>query len=220
MNDAPRQNGRPCSYPMPNQPTPRPIPLWRRGWFVVLSAIVLVGVLGGVLGTVLRDALPTSRPTLSGLNDIGATPSVPPVFGDPSAPPAAGALGVPARDGDLEFTVTGVECGLDRIGDETFGTEAVGQFCVVLLDLANVGTEPAAMIDFLQELHDDAGRPYSADVGASIYYTEAIPSIGPLDPGERRSTQLFYDLPVDAVPAEIELHGAPFGSPGVRVPLG
>lgn len=218
MNGAPQQHGSHgrFSYPPPQAAPPRPVPLLRRGWFVVLTAIVVVGILGAVLGTVLREVIPTPQaPTLSGLDDIGA---IQPGLGDPS-PPTVGTIGVPARDGDLEFTVSGVECGIDRIGTETFGTDAVGQFCIVTLDVQNVGAAPATMIDFVQDLYDDAGQAHSASIGGSIYLSETVPAVGPLEPGERRPSRLVYDLPDGAVPAEIELHGAPFGSPGVRVPL-
>lgn len=207
-------NQPPHPYPAPpgTAPTWR-TPLLRRGWFIVLTAVLVVGVLGGVLGTALRDVVPTP-PGLSGLDG-----AIPPGFGDPSAPPVDGAVGAPARDGDVEFVVSGVECGIDRIGDETFGIDAVGQFCIVSLDATNLGAAPVTVIDFLQELHDADGTGYTASIGGSIHLSEAAPSVGPLGPGETRQTRLAYDVPDDAVPAAVELHGGADSGPGVRVPL-
>lgn len=223
MNGSPQQYGSnpppPFSYPPPHDPAPpRRTPLPRRGWFVVLTTIVLVGVLSGVLATLLRNALPPQpQPTLSGLDDIGARQPSPLFPG--SADPVDGEIGVPARDGDVEFTVTGVECGVGRIGSEAFGTDPVGQFCIVAVDVENVGTAPATVIDFLQAVYDDAGQKYLASVTAAVQLAETPPTFGPMNPGERRSMSLVYDLPTDVAPAVIELQGSALGTPGIRVPL-
>lgn len=46
-----------------------------------------------------------------------------------------------ARDGKFEFTVKGVDCSKKTIGNEPISTTANGVFCIVSLDVKNIGDQ-------------------------------------------------------------------------------
>lgn len=203
--------------PLPYPPPPHRTPLQRRGWFIVLVAIVVVGVVGGVAGTALKGVLPTmtAQAPLTGLEDIGQAPGL-----DPTALAEAVAIGVPVRDENLEFTVSGIECGVPQVGTDVFGEQAQGEFCIVTVDAVNVGTEPATLFGSDQVVYDDAGQVFEPSPTAGLYLDAANSYFASINPGNSVTVALVYDVPVGTEPAVIELHGTPFSqAPGVLVAL-
>src|SRR5262249_40358455 len=55
---------------------------------------------------------------------------------------AAAGMGQPARDGEFMFTADKVTCGLSQVGPPDDYLTPTGEFCVVQLDIRNVGTGP------------------------------------------------------------------------------
>jgi hypothetical protein len=50
-------------------------------------------------------------------------------------------LGDPVRDGQFEFVVRSVDCGVASVGEGFARKEAQDQFCLVALEVENTGTE-------------------------------------------------------------------------------
>lgn len=131
--------------------------------------------------------------------------------------PRSVGLNQPARDGDLEFLVRQIDCGIGRIGDPVVHQQAVGQFCLVELTIRNVGAQPVVFRESLQKAYDRQQRQYRADVGAGLVANADHPVfVSTLHPGTEVTSTLVYDLPPGSRIVRLELHGAQ-GSKGVFV---
>jgi len=167
------------------------------------GAIVVIGI---VIAAASSMAGGTSTPT------GGSTAA------DGSTTVQAG-LGTAVRDGNFEFVVKSVKCGVPSVGDSTLGARAQGQFCLVTLSVKNIGTDPQTMIDSNQTVFSAAGAKFEPSTTAELY---ANPSnsffVTDINPGNSMSGVLIYDVPKTMVPASIELHDSMFSN-GVTVNL-
>ena len=91
---------------------------------------------------------------------------------------------------------------------------ATGQFIVVYLNVGNTGTAPLTFLSTLQVLNTDTGT-FTPDDEASFYLGGGVVTI---NPGEQVETAIAFDVPVDAAPVSILIHGEPGGA-GVDLPL-
>ncbi|MEJ3748358.1 DUF4352 domain-containing protein [Actinomycetes bacterium KLBMP 9797] len=128
-------------------------------------------------------------------------------------------VGEAGRDGRLEFLVTGVTCAVRRVGDPFVSQAAVGQFCLVDLVVRNVGGRPATFADALQRAYGPDGARYAVDSAAGILANpDQQVFLNQLNPGNRVSGVLVYDIPPEGKLAELELHESD-DSAGLRVTL-
>ncbi|MGI5211432.1 DUF4352 domain-containing protein [Plantactinospora sp. CA-290183] len=130
------------------------------------------------------------------------------------------ALGQPARDGDLEFRVGEVRCGLPEVGDALVSQLAVGQFCVVQLAVRNLGSRPVVLQEDLQVAYGPAGQHFGVDSGASLLANaDQLAFLSEINPGNRVTGAIVYDIPPDSRIVRLRLrHTA--GSAGVQVRTG
>ncbi|WP_372594355.1 DUF4352 domain-containing protein [Actinotalea sp.] len=138
---------------------------------------------------------------------------------EPEPEPAAPGIGAVVADGKFEFTVTSVETGVARVGDDYLHQDAQGQFVLVRMTVKNVGDEAQYFDGSSQELVDTEGRRHSADSGAAIYLGDANSFLNQINPGNQVDGVVVFDIPVDAQLASITLHDSMF-SGGVSVDLG
>jgi len=132
---------------------------------------------------------------------------------------AAGQVGVPARDGDLEITVTDHACGSKTVGSGFQMGTAHGAYCVITVRVRNTGSRPQPFDEGGQKGYDQAGRAYVHDALAEFQANFAAHDWFKLiDPGVQVTGKLVFDLPEPASLAAVELHATPT-SAGVRVPL-
>lgn len=128
-------------------------------------------------------------------------------------------IGEPVRDGMFEFTVTKVETGISRVGNEYVGYDAQGQFVIVHLTVNNIGDEPRMLSMSSQKLRDVQGRTFSASTGAAVMtLPESEAFLTNINPGNSVRAKLLFDVPTDVRLAGIELHDSAF-SGGVTVSL-
>jgi len=127
-------------------------------------------------------------------------------------------LNQPVQDGKFEFAVRGIECGQTRVGDQFLNKEAQGQFCVVSLNIRNIGNEAQTMVGDAQKLIDSQGREFSSDSEAAIYADQSKTWFEQINPGNAVDGQLYFDVPRDAQPVRVKLHDSLF-SRGVLVNL-
>jgi len=206
--DGPPASGR----PRPAGPSPPPAwgtaapgrPRRRRRWGrrllggVALLAVLLV--IANALGDRSRSA---GRDRPAGRAGAAATPGI----------------RKPARDGQFEFVVRSVRCGLRRVGPELARQTPQGRFCLVAVSVANVGTEARDFAAGQQRLFGADGRRHSVD-GAATAANGSVRLLHSLvNPGNRIEGTLVYDVPPRIRPARMELHDSPF-SRGVTVHLG
>ena len=144
----------------------------------------------------------------------------------PAAKPKAAAkpktqagIGDPVRDGKFEFTVTRFDCSKKTIGSAYLKKKAQGKFCVVTLNVKNIGDEAQMFAGGNQKAYDAAGAEYENDSTAEIYANEnAETFLNDINPGNRVTGKVVFDVPASAVLTTLELHDS-FWSGGVKVSL-
>jgi hypothetical protein len=216
----------PQPAPGPGQP-PAPEPR-RKGFFarhkvltavgvVVLLAIAVSAANGG------SDEAPEADTTQGTGSDGASAPEEPegaeePAGAEEEAPAELPGVGDTTADGTFEFTVTQVELGVARVGDDMFGQDAQGQFVLVHMRVVNIGDDAQYFDGSSQTLVDTQDRRHSADTGAAIYLGDANSFLNQINPGNQVEGVVVFDVPADAQLASIELHDSPF-SGGVTVSL-
>ncbi|QWC15826.1 DUF4352 domain-containing protein [Cellulomonas dongxiuzhuiae] len=220
------------SHPAPTDPSgatpPATTPAPKRSWFArhkvltTIGAVVLVVIVGGALGGGDDDTASSASPASATATDAGAVCSAADeaAAGEATAPdPAAAGIGTPVRDGKFEFTVTAIEPGVARIGDDLFGKDAQGQFTLADVTVTNIGDEAQYLDGSSQKLVHGQGRKHSADTSAAIYLGDAESFLDQINPGNSVQGTVVFDLPADAAPASLELHDSML-SGGVTVTVG
>ncbi|MFG2083791.1 DUF4352 domain-containing protein [Micromonospora tulbaghiae] len=133
--------------------------------------------------------------------------------------PKTAKIGQPARDGKFEFTVKSAKCGVSKVGTSTFGAKAQGQFCLVTVNVKNIGKESQMFDGSSQKAYAANGTEYSADGSAAIYANKnAETFLNDINPGNQVTGVVAFDIPKDVKLARLELHDSPF-SGGVTVSL-
>ncbi|GII22719.1 DUF4352 domain-containing protein [Planosporangium mesophilum] len=128
-------------------------------------------------------------------------------------------VGEAARDGKFEFTVQQVKCGVPSLGNDMLGKKAQGQFCLVTVQVKNIGKEAQAFSDSGQKAFGADKTQYSTDSTAGMYANQdAATLFNQINPGNQVTGVLVYDIPAGATLAKLELHDSSF-SGGVDVQL-
>ncbi|MBQ0905533.1 DUF4352 domain-containing protein [Micromonospora sp. U21] len=136
------------------------------------------------------------------------------------APAKTAKVGEAARDGKFEFTVKSAKCGVAKVGSDMLGQKAQGQFCLVTVNVKNIGKEAQMFDGSSQKAYAADGTEYSADGGAAIYANKnAETFLNDVNPGNQVSGVVVFDIPKNVKLAKLELHDSPF-SGGVDVALG
>jgi hypothetical protein len=182
---------------------PRPARRKRTGLSLSLSVlgIVLIGLMG--VAVVVRQQIVAAARELgdnaAGHNAVDA------------------GVGEPARDGALAFTVTGVRCGVARLGDGARRETAEGEFCLVDVAVVNLGRDARTFAGAAQRAFDAGSQDFRYDAAAQIPAggDRLLREIGP---GDRAAGPLVFDVPKGTRLASVVLREAPF-SAGVRVTL-
>lgn len=131
----------------------------------------------------------------------------------------AGKMGEPATDGKFQFTVTGMKCGVERVGPAGFGEKAQGEFCLVDVRVKNVGTSAEVFVDASQNAYDAAGTEYAVDSGAGVWANKDHQTfLESINPGNAVNGKLVFDVPEGTKLESVVLHESMFTA-GVKVPL-
>ena len=184
-------------------------PFYKKKRFILLAVIALVAVIaiatsGGESGSSSSSSDGGSPPTGGGSSENTGT---------------AVGLNQPTQDGKFEFTVTGLDCSQNTIGEAPVTKTAQGTFCLVSLTVKNIGNEAQLLDASSQKALDAAGKEYSADSSAAMYLGDTSTFLNQLNPGSTVNGQIAYDVPVGTQLTALELHDSPF-SGGVTVNLG
>ena len=113
-----------------------------RKWLWIIGGIVLATNLGGIglfvlIGLGARNA--TDNPEKAMVRNA-----------------VAGQMGTPARDGKLEFTVTGMDCSNKTTGG-MFPSRAGGTYCMVTLRVKNIDSQAQSFDESSQKAYDEKG---------------------------------------------------------------
>jgi hypothetical protein len=128
------------------------------------------------------------------------------VAGDESGQPPADLVGgqvqaapktlAPVRDGKFEFTVQDVKCGVAEVGEDFMAEQAQGQFCLVTVQVKNIGDQPQTFSDMEQKGFDAGGKEYGTDSMAGIAANENNELfLDGINPGNEVEVVLVFDIP-------------------------
>ncbi|MEU8264267.1 DUF4352 domain-containing protein [Micromonospora sp. NPDC048999] len=133
--------------------------------------------------------------------------------------PKTAKVGEPARDGKFEFTVKSAKCGVAKVGNDLLGAKAQGQFCLVTVNVKNIGKKAQMFDGSSQKAYAGDGTEYSSDSGASLYANKnAETFLNDINPGNQVTGVVVFDIPKDVKLTKLKLHDSPF-SGGVTVSL-
>jgi hypothetical protein len=140
--------------------------------------------------------------------------------GSPSPQVTNATIGQPVIDGKFEFVVDSVECGVEQVGSDFLVERAQGQFCLMTLSVKNIGTEPQTLFDRDQKGFGTNGSEYGANsaAGISANDTDSQVWVTQINPGNKLTGIVVYDLPQGVELAQVELHDSTL-SEGVTVDL-
>lgn len=124
------------------------------------------------------------------------------------------------RDGKFKFTVKGIDCGKKTVGSGFSQEEAQGQYCLLSLDVENVGDESQFLSASNLYLYDEQDREFSADSMATSAVNNDNTSffLNEINPGNTISGKVAFDVSQDANIVRTKLHDSAF-SGGVEVSL-
>ncbi|MGW5571459.1 DUF4352 domain-containing protein [Nocardia thailandica] len=129
----------------------------------------------------------------------------------------AAPAGSEVRDGKFAFVVTGVEAPVDVVGTNKFlEKRAQGEYVQVHIEVTNVGNQARHYFGDNQKLIDGQGREFANDTSAELNVNDHL--IAEINPGNKLSITLVFDVPKGTTPAAVEFHDSAF-SGGARVAL-
>ncbi|WP_312884493.1 DUF4352 domain-containing protein [Nocardia barduliensis] len=201
----------PPGYQQPGFPPPPgygpPQPRKKRvvwPWVIIGAIVLLCGGCFGIVGLADNDSK-----SADGTNQ--------PAPGTPKAGKDVASAGSAVRDGKFEFVVTAIDPPTKTIGENQFlRSTAQGEYIVIHVDVSNIGNEPRSYFGSNQKLYDDQGREFTNDTKAEINVNEHLSA--DINPGNRVSMRIVFDVPPGSVPAVLELHDSML-SGGVKVAL-
>lgn len=224
------QQGYPGAYPPPGfQAPPAPAPPKKgmgTGKLLLIIGASLIGLCcaGGIaaaaVGGVHRTAgssgaVPAGSAEAAKKAPAAATPTK---RGPAKAPHPT--LGQPARDGQFEFIVQKVDCGKATVGDELLNKPAQGQFCLITVEVKNIGREPRMFDGGNQRATGLGGVKYENDGVAELYANKDSKTfLDTINPGNSVTGVLVFDIAKDGKMVGLELHDSLF-SGGATVELG
>ncbi|MEV6773311.1 DUF4352 domain-containing protein [Nocardia sp. NPDC051030] len=130
----------------------------------------------------------------------------------------AAPAGSEVRDGKFAFVVTQVDPPVDTVGTNEFTSkQAQGEYVLVHINVSNISNAAQTYFGDDQKLIDDQGRLYSNDVVAESNLNTDI-LLTQINPGNKISVTIAFDVPKGTVPTAIEFHDSAF-SGGARVAL-
>ncbi|SDT01680.1 DUF4352 domain-containing protein [Microlunatus soli] len=218
----------PPGYPQPGyQPAAPP----KRNWFarhkIISTLLAIVGVIMiiGAIGNGSSDsAAPIDNAVVAGDGSVGTDTGEPaPQEADPDKSDqkdksaSTAGVGDTVRAGDLRLTVAEPSCGKKKVGSDYTEARAQGQFCIVTVDITNAGDSPVMITDSDFSLYDGQDREFATDSEAMIWNAESSDIwLEEINPGNKVSGDLIFDIPEDADAARLELASSDlFGEPAV-----
>ncbi|WP_330232900.1 DUF4352 domain-containing protein [Nocardia sp. NBC_00508] len=203
----------PYGQPYPPPQPPRKKVVWP--WLLLAGLFVLCGF-GGCVAAISDTSTTATSSTAVAQQSAAAGAPAPAA---PKAPPKSNIapVGSAVRDGKFEFVVTAVDPPVRTVGDNQFlSTTAQGEYLLIHVDVSNIGNEARGYFGSNQTLIDDQGRKFTNDTRAEINVNERLSA--DINPGNKISVTIVFDVPPGTVPAALELHDSMF-SGGVKVAL-
>ena len=198
---------------------------WYKKWWgiglLVLGALMIVGAItsgGGDTTATEEPAATESTPAAEEPTEEAAAEETPTEEAAPEE--SAPGIGDAVRDGKFEFTVTDVESGLAKVGENEFLTqEAQGEFTLISMKIENIGDEAQTFFSDNVKGVDSKDRELASDSTATLYANEGNDAwISEINPGNSIEAIIVFDVAKGVDLTSVELHDSAF-SDGVTVVL-
>lgn len=189
---------------------------------VLKVVVAIIGVLIAlvVIGNLLGGSQSTTSGTSTAANNTSTSTSASTTANAAASTPG---LNQPANDGKFQFTVTSFACGQSQLeNDNQFETAtAQGQFCVMKLNIKNIGTAAQEFDPTAQYVYTSDGKQlsYSSDgttaannSGSQCYLYQTI------NPGNSLDCNVAFDVPAGVTPPYAMLHDSSMSN-GVKINL-
>lgn len=199
--------------PYPPQQPAKPKKKWyKRPWIWVLAVIVVITIAvnankggSGTAGSAVSDA-PAAQGTAQQATEQTEKPAT------KQTEKAAG-LNEAVDAGDLQYTVTKVQPGVSKVGDQYLNQEPQGQYVLVSVSVKNTGKSSTTFDSSLVKLYDKDATQYSTDTTAEIYANKQSSTfLEQINPGNTVKGVLVFDIPKDVQPTQLGVRGGLFGS--------
>ncbi|SHN47287.1 DUF4352 domain-containing protein [Cryptosporangium aurantiacum] len=184
----------------------------------VIGGVVALCLVFGIIGAVAYNM----RDTDSGSSSDSPSYSAPLGGSDAPTPGSTqqgsdGALNKPVRDGDAEFVVKSVKCGVTSVGQYT-QYKPKGQFCLVDATVKNLGSSPLGLtVASANEAFTKSGEKYDLDITGSVAANEDTSKfLSDVAPGSSTEVTWAWDIPAGQTITKLTLYES-FGSDGVSV---
>lgn len=197
-------------------------------WQQVIVIVVIIGIYAGSPkeSTTSSDTVSTTSVAAQGItsptplpadssgqvDEPSASPSSVAVEDQPSATasPRTPKLNQIAYDGKFAFTVTKVQCGIQKVGSGSFSATAQGQYCAITLTVRNDGNESQTMFSSNQYLYDKRGRKFEVDSSAELWADTTEVSWEKINPGNSVKGTIYFDVPDGIKLDYLEVHDSMF----------
>lgn len=213
--------------PPPGYPMPGPQPVAKKG-----KTKLIIGIVAGLFGLCCVGGIAVAVAGGDGKSDALAEEAVAPdatkktTAAAKAAPAkkttaakAAPGIGDAVRDRKFEFVVTKVDCSKSKVGSQYLNKKAQGKFCMISVNVKNIGKEAQMFDGSSQKATDAKGTEFSNDGAAEMYANEDTSTfLNEINPGNSSKGHLVFDVPKSTKLTGLELHDSPF-SGGVKVSL-
>lgn len=174
----------------------------------IILVIVLIGIISGTSGGSKKS------------NNTSSSNSTNNTTKTEDKPVTTAKLNETVKDGKFEFMVKKIECGKTVVGtNEYLQKNAQGQFCLVTINVKNIGDKAQGFFGSNQKLLNAQNQQYTADDAAGAYVDQNYSTLfSNINPGNSVEGVVVFDVPKDQTPTTAELHDSAFSN-GVKVQL-
>jgi hypothetical protein len=174
-------------------------------------------IIGGIVALVLIAAVAGSSGTDTNTAETNSSNQLTEQSQESSETVAK--IGTPVRDGKFEFTIKSMDCSRTSVGSEFLTEEAQGKFCILDMNVKNIGDEAQTFFSSEQKVFNAEGQQFSNDTEAELSIdgnTDAW--LEEINPGNFVNGKVVFDVPADTTLVKAELHDSAFSN-GVEVTL-
>lgn len=211
---------------VPGQPYPPQEPVkakkkwFKRPWVWILAVIVVIAIASNGGGGDKQSSAP-AEPATAVSSAPAAAPATQAAAKAPQAAKETQAAQAETRAGlnqavgagDLQYTVTKVQKGVSKVGDQYLNQTAQGQYVLVNVSVKNTGTSAMTFTSDYTKLYDKNKVEYSSDSTAEIYAnSQSQTFLEQVNPGNTVKGILVFDIPKDVQPTTLGVKGGMFGS--------
>lgn len=165
-------------------------PFYKRVWFIVLAAIVVIGVFANMGGdSDSKDATAKSTATSEATTDSSTKAS---------SEETVYSVGQTFTVGDVEYTVNSVST-TQTVGDEFLNETAQGTYLLLNVTIKNNGDDALSVSNDYFTLYKGKTK-YTSDSTASLYASDDSGFfLEKVNPGNALTSNVAFDIPQDVV---------------------